>query len=69
MTNILIGIIIGLIIGAFLGGLIVKMFNVTDYSFNGKNKAKKGSNINLTNMLNTEEKPKLFKRLFKRKNK
>jgi len=63
MTNLLTGIIIGLIIGAFIGGLIVKLFNVTDYQINGKNKAKKGGKIDLTNTLTPG------RRLFKRKNK
>lgn len=72
MTNItwlLIGIIVGIIIGVFLGGYIVKLFNVTDYSISGKYKAKNGSNMDLTNILNTKPKEKLIKRLFKRKNK
>ena len=60
MTNLLIGIIIGLIAGAFLGGFVVKLFNVTDYEISGKNKAKKGGIIELTN--NLKPKKKLFKR-------
>jgi len=65
MTNLLIGGILGIIIGVFLGGWIVKLFNVTDYEISGKYKAKNGSNMDLTNTI--ESKPK--RRLFKRKNK
>jgi hypothetical protein len=58
--------ILALIIGTFLGGLLVKLFNVTDYSFSGKNKAKKGGRIELTNILKPKKER---KKLFKRKNK
>lgn len=65
MIYFLIGAILGLIVGAFLGGFIVFQFNVPDYTIGGKYKAKKGSEINLENLIKGEKKRKF--KLFKLK--
>ena len=54
MINFLTGLIIGLILGVILGGFVVKWFNVSDTTINGKYKIKNGDNID-------------FKNIFKRK--